>query len=62
MLILPMTEGLSPPSPLPPSCGRGCRAQVYSEQKKFKGKMSYADKLHIPYVAFLGRRRSPRAW
>ena len=32
----------------------GVRAQVYSEQKKFKGKMSYADKLHIPYVAFLG--------
>ena len=27
---------------------------MYSEQKKFKGKMSYADKLHIPYVAFLG--------
>ncbi|MFQ9411489.1 MAG: His/Gly/Thr/Pro-type tRNA ligase C-terminal domain-containing protein [Evtepia gabavorous] len=32
----------------------GVRAQVYGEQKKFKGKMSYADKLGIPYVAFLG--------
>ena len=32
----------------------GVRTQVYAEQKKFKGKMSYADKLHIPYVAFLG--------
>ena len=28
--------------------------QVYAEQKKFKAKMSYADKLGIPYVAFLG--------
>ena len=32
----------------------GVRAQVYAEQKKFKAKMSYADKLGIPYVAFLG--------
>ena len=32
----------------------GVRAQVYGEQKKFKAKMSYADKLGIPYVAFLG--------
>lgn len=32
----------------------GVRAQVYGEQKKFKAKMSYADKLKIPYVVFLG--------
>ena len=30
------------------------RAQVYTEQKKFKQKMSYADKLGIPFVIFLG--------
>ena len=32
----------------------GLRTQIYSEQKKFKAKMTYADKLGIPYVAFLG--------
>ena len=32
----------------------GIRTQLYTEQKKFKQKMSYADKLHIPYVIFLG--------
>ena len=26
----------------------------YTEQKKFKAKMSYADKLGVPYVVFLG--------
>ena len=30
------------------------RAQLYTEQKKFKAKMAYADKLGIPYVIFLG--------
>ena len=33
---------------------RGIRTQVYREDKKFKAKMSYADKLKIPYVVFLG--------
>ncbi len=33
---------------------RGIRTQVYSEQKKFKAKMSYADKLSIPFAAILG--------
>ncbi|MBQ8974767.1 MAG: histidine--tRNA ligase, partial [Oscillospiraceae bacterium] len=28
--------------------------QVYFEKKKFKAKMSYADKSGIPYVIFLG--------
>ena len=32
----------------------GVRAQLYTEQKKFKQKMSYADKTGIPYVVFLG--------
>ena len=30
------------------------RTQLYGEQKKFKQKMSYADKLGVPYVIFLG--------
>ena len=55
VLILPMTEDLSPAIAFATQAAAGgVRAQVYSEQKKFKGKMSYADKLHIPYVAFLG--------
>lgn len=33
---------------------QGVRVQVYSEQKKFKQKMSYADKLGVPYAVLLG--------
>ena len=32
----------------------GLRAQLYTEQKKFKQKMSYADKIRVPYAVFLG--------
>ena len=32
----------------------GVRTQLYCEQKKFKAKMSYADKLGIPYVILIG--------
>ena len=32
----------------------GVRTQLYCEQKKFKAKMSYADKLGIPYVVLIG--------
>ena len=32
----------------------GVRAQLHCEKKKFKQKLSYADKLSIPYAAFLG--------
>ena len=32
----------------------GIRTQLYCEQKKFKAKIQYADRLHIPYVIFLG--------
>ncbi len=32
----------------------GIRTQLYSEKKKFKAKIGYADKLGIPYVVFLG--------
>ncbi|MEF2588896.1 MAG: His/Gly/Thr/Pro-type tRNA ligase C-terminal domain-containing protein, partial [Oscillospiraceae bacterium] len=28
--------------------------QLYTEQKKFKAKMNYADKTGVPYVVFLG--------
>ena len=32
----------------------GIRTQLYTEKKKFKAKIGYADKLGIPYVIFLG--------
>ena len=32
----------------------GLRVQLYSERKKFKAKIGYADKLGIPFVIFLG--------
>ena len=32
----------------------GIRTPLYCEQKKFKAKMSYADKLGIPYVILIG--------
>ena len=32
----------------------GLRVQLYSEKKKFKAKIGYADKLGIPFVIFLG--------
>ena len=54
-LILPMTADLSPAIAFAAQLRQeGVRAQLYTEQKKFKQKMSYADKLAIPYVVFLG--------
>lgn len=55
VLILPMTEDLSPAITLATAMRReGLRVQIYSENKKFNNKVSYANKLKIPYVVFLG--------
>ncbi len=55
VLILPMTEDLGEAIALATKLRQnGIRTQLYTEQKKFKAKMSYADKLAIPYVVFLG--------
>ena len=55
VLILPMTEDLSPAIALATRLrDEGVRVQLYAEQKKFKQKMSYADKIGVPYVVFLG--------
>ena len=55
VLILPMTEDLSPAVELATRFrNAGIRVQLYSEQKKFKAKMNYADKTGVPYVIFLG--------
>ena len=55
VLILPMTDDLSPAIAFATRLrAAGVRAQLYTEQKKFKQKMSYADKLGVPFAAFLG--------
>ena len=55
VLILPMTEDLSAAIAFATRLrDNGIRAQLHCEQKKFKQKISYADKLSIPYVVFLG--------
>ena len=55
VLILPMTEDLAPAISFATSLREaGIRAQLHCEKKKFKQKMAYADKLNVPFVAFLG--------
>ncbi len=55
VLIVPMTEDLSPAISLATSLREGgVRTQLYCEDRKFKQKVSYADKLKIPYAIFLG--------
>ena len=55
LLILPMTQDLTAAAEAATFFrGREIRTQLYTEQKKFKAKMSYADRLGIPFVAFLG--------
>ena len=55
VLILPMTQDLTPAIRLATRLrSAGVRTQLYTEQKKFKAKMNYADKLGVPYVVFLG--------
>ena len=55
VLILPMTDDMGPAITLSTQLrASGVRTQIYGEQKKFKQKMNYADKLGVPYVIFLG--------
>ena len=54
-LVLPMTADPAPAIALAEQLrGAGIRVQLYGEQKKFKQKMSYADKIGVPYAIFLG--------
>ena len=54
-LVLPMTADPAPAIALAESLrGSGIRVQLYAEQKKFKQKMSYADKLGVPFAVLLG--------
>ena len=54
-LILPMAEDMGPAISLATALrAAGVRTQIYGEPKKFKQKMTYADKLAVPYVIILG--------
>ena len=54
-LILPMTGDAAAAISLAESLREaGIRVQLYGEQKKFKQKMSYADKLGVPFAVLLG--------
>ena len=53
--MLPMTENIAAAISLAESLREnGIRVQLYGEQKKFKQKMNYADKIGVPYAIFLG--------
>ncbi len=54
-LVLPMTAEPTAAIALAERLrGSGLRVQLYTEQKKFKQKMSYADKLGVPFAVLLG--------
>ncbi len=54
-LVLPMTENIAAAISLAETLrNAGVRVQLYGEQKKFKQKMSYADKIGVPYAVLLG--------
>ena len=53
-LVLPMGD-IAPAIALAETLrAGGLRVQLYAEQKKFKQKMSYCDKLGVPYAVLLG--------
>ena len=55
VLILPMTDDMGAAIETATALRTsGIRTQLYGEQKKFKHKIGYADKLGIPFVIFLG--------
>ena len=54
-LVLPMTEDAAPAIAVAEAIrSQGLRVQLYCEQKKFKHKMAYANKLEVPFVVLLG--------
>ena len=54
-LVIPMTEDISfAVRTATVLRDRGVRTQLYTEQKKFKAKMSYAGKAGFPYVVLIG--------
>ena len=54
-LVLPMTAEAGPAIALAEILrSSGLKVQLYGEQKKFKQKMSYADKIGVPFAVLLG--------
>ena len=54
-LVLPMTADMAPAIALAETLrASGLRVQLYGEQKKFKQKMAYANKLAVPFAVLLG--------
>ena len=54
-LVIPMTDSPAAAIEIAQSLrAAGVRTQVYGEQKKFKQKMTYANKLGVPYIVLLG--------
>ena len=55
VLVIPMTEDIGFAVRTATELRKsGIRTQLYGEQKKFKAKMSYADKLKVPFTVLLG--------
>ncbi len=55
VLVLPMTEDITKAITLAQVLrNAGLRVQLYGEQKKFKQKMAYADKIGVPFAVLLG--------
>ena len=54
-LVLPMTADVAPAIAVAEAIrSEGLRVQLYAEQKKFKQKMAYANKLEVPFAILLG--------
>ena len=54
-LVLPMTAEPGPAIALAQALrAEGIKVQLYGEQKKFKQKMAYANKLGVPFAVLLG--------
>ena len=55
VLVIPMTKDLGPAvSAATAFRNAGIRCQLYAENKKFKAKMSYADRIGVPFAVLLG--------
>ncbi len=55
VLVLPMTDDFDASIRTAAALReQGIRTQIYTEKKKFKAKIGYADKLGIPFALFLG--------
>ncbi len=55
VLVIPMSDDTAPAISVAAQLRKeGIRTQIYLEKKKFKAKIGYADKLHVPFALFLG--------